>query len=236
MTQKEIPPRLLLTLTIPLLPAFIALCTNSAAAQTCGVCHLHGYCDDGYYWNQDTCECEPDSPIIIDAGGSGFHLTDAAGGVLFDLNADGRKEQISWTQASSSNTFLALDRNNNGTIDDGTELFGNFTPQPPSSAKNGFSALAEYDRPENGGNSDGVIDEKDAIFSQLRLWIDSNHNGISEPEELFPLSTLGVTSISVDYRESRRKDECGNIFRYRAKVTIKGTAHWAYDVLLIGNP
>jgi hypothetical protein len=201
-----------------------------------GCCGGQEICSGRMVCDPSTCGCTYGSPIIVDTTGHGFHLTSAENGVTFDILGSGRPIKIAWTEAGSGNAFLALDRNHDGKIDNGTELFGNHTAQPPSSGPNGYLALEEFDKPENGGNGDGLIDQRDAVFSHLLLWIDTNHDGVSQPEELHTLPELGVFSISLHYRELPYTDAYGNWFHYCAALNpnpIDGESRdgrWTYDV------
>lgn len=173
-------------------------------------------------------ECPDDpccggSPILIDMAGDGIELTGANLPVFFDLDARGEPELIGWTDPEGNDAFLALDRDRNGRIDDGRELFGNYTPMPDGTrAPNGYVALAVFDRPQFGGNGDGRITSADAVYSRLLLWKDLNHNGISEPAELCNLDDAGIVGIDLSYTESRRKDRWGNELRFWSRVWIHG--------------
>ena len=209
---------------------FMTLNGCGLSTQPRSVSILQGLCE-----SNPNDPCCPGSPIVLDLDGNGFDLTGRDGGVQFDLRADGRPNMIAWTAPGSDDAWLVLDRNGNGVIDDGSEMFGNFSEQPTSPAPNGFIALAMFDAPDAGGNDDGRIDVNDSVFARLRLWQDRNHDGISQSSELVGLPEAGVKALNLDYNVVNTSDENGNSFRYAAKVEGDNGAHVGsvmYDVFL----
>jgi len=181
-------------------------------------------------WSLEDCH---QSPILINlAEDAAYDLTDLAGGVSFDIDGGGQdREQVSWTAPGTEQAFLWLDRNGNNAVDGGQELFGDlFTP-------NGFEELRLYDLPSNGGNNDGVLDAQDAIWPSLKLWIDYNHDGVSQPWEIFSLAEKGIKALDLHYKLSGRRDSHSNLFRYWAIVTFERDGRLIhrryYDVFLV---
>lgn len=197
----------------------------------CG--HYLDYCGNPY--DLPCCESENQScqdglclnnysPILINLESSAnYDLTSAAAGATFDMDGDGRAEQVGWTSTDDAVGFLALDRNHNGVIDNGRELFGNATLKPDGKShySNGFDALDELDA---GAARNGQIDSSDFEYKNLRLWFDRNHNGLSEASELVPLPDAHISRILTSYQEQSRRDRFGNSYRYRgtAFVVVKG--------------
>lgn len=179
-------------------------------------------------------DCPDCSPIIINFAGGEFQLTGSNSPVYFDLAGTGQPLHVGWSAAGADEAFLCLDRNGDGRITKGTELFGSVTPLKNGlPAGNGFIALAEFD-----DNHDGVIDSADAIWPQLLLWRDLNHDGISQPNELSRLADSNVTAIGLDFHWSGRTDQWGNVFRYQSTVWMglngnRDTPRSLYDIFFV---
>lgn len=134
-----------------------------------------------------------------------------------------------------------MDRNHNGVIDDGTELFGYATPLLSGApAQIGYVALAELDKAENGGNDDGRIDASDRMFSSLCAWVDRNRDGVSQPNEIYSLDSVGVVALGYDFKTIHVTDIFGNLFRYTSRVYMRAPSgavrSWpTYDVVFAEN-
>ncbi len=143
-------------------------------------------------------------PIVLDISGLGITTKSVADGVYYDMDNNGFLEKTGWVDAKSG--ILALDKNNDGKIETGNELFGDRTILADGkTASSGFEALATLD-----SNHDGVIDAKDKLFSQLRIWIDRDGDGISDKGELITLAQAGIKSLNLKHKELNQLDANGN--------------------------
>ncbi len=160
-------------------------------------------------------------PLVLDLDGDGVEVSTAAEGVEFDLDGDGVKEQAAF--ATGDDAFLVLDRNGNGMIDDGRELFGD-----QNGAANGLAELAKFD-----DNHDGRIDAQDSIYNDLQLYSDRNADGISQNSELISLAEAGIESIDLHQQDFDHELESGNrIAQISSFTRTDGTRGMAADVLL----
>ncbi len=143
-------------------------------------------------------------PIVLDISGQGITTKSVTAGVYYDLDNNGFAEKTGWIDAKSG--ILVLDRDGNGKIEAGKELFGDRTIlDDGKTASNGFAALAALD-----SNRDGVIDAKDVKFSELRIWVDKDGNGVSMPDELLTLEEAGIRSLNLSNTFIGKVDENGN--------------------------
>jgi Ca2+-binding RTX toxin-like protein len=149
-------------------------------------------------------------PLIIDLAGNGIALDSfAASNALFDLNSDGTPENTGWTRVNSDDSFLVIDKNNNGNIDDITEMFGSATTP-------GFVELKKYD-----SNGDNLINSTDSQFSLLKLWNDANANGVVDAGELTNLAQNNITEISLN-SYARYVEIEGNLQTAISSATVNG--------------
>ena len=184
------------------------------------------------------------SPVVIPLHGGNFEDAftnfDAGDTVMFKQRNTSTPLALSWIAAGAPYGFLALDRNGNGTIDSLGELFGNFTnqaadeypidPETGGYEPTGFRALAVYDRPDEGGNGDGVITKDDAIWSSLRVWEDTCHCGNSAGGVMHTLEELGITELGTRAERVGRKDKFGNALRFKSYIKQNGSHQTVYDV------
>lgn len=163
-------------------------------------------------------QTEKKDPLVFDLNFDGVRLTKLGeSGVSFNFDGGSTSEGTGWI--SPKDGLLVLDKNSNGTIDDGGELFG-------SDQEDGFTALRAYDT-----NSDGLITSADAIYSNARMWIDSNSDGISQSSELYTLASLQIAKIDLNAQQSSGSRE-GNSILYTGSYELQNGAR--HEVAAVG--
>ena len=180
----------------------------------------HQACTERQVREQWTCA----DPIILPVGADkrairreDYQLTDFLHGVRFDLNGDGIEEQVSWTAQGSHLAFLAMDRDGNGKIDNGKELFSNFTDIGWPS---GFEALRFHTARMTESQREMAAGWGNPFYEKLLLWEDDNHDGVSQAEEIYKLSDhyLAIDAIC---EFDPLTDKWGNQFLCRGSAAVK---------------
>jgi len=151
------------------------------------------------------------SPLVLDLGALGIELTDmnSDSAVYWDLDQDGFAEKTGWV--GSQDGLLTLDRNGDGVVTDHSELFGTKTTD-------GFVILRDLDT-----NHDNMINQSDTEFDDLRVWVDANNDALSQADELYSLSDLGIKSINLDFTQTNYEIS-GNIIRSESTFTLANGA------------
>jgi Ca2+-binding RTX toxin-like protein len=145
-------------------------------------------------------------PLCLDLDGDGIETTAANGyaGALFDHDGDGIRTSTGWLK--SDDGLLVSDLNQDGMINDGSELFGDQgLSQNGSRLADGYSALREFD-----SNHDGIINKNDTHFEKIKVWRDLNQDGISQPDELFTLTELQIAQLNLEHQQVNTNLDGGN--------------------------
>jgi hypothetical protein len=173
------------------------------------------------------------SPLVLDLGDDGIALSSATNGVVFDLVGSGRA-RTAWVEGGDD-ALLAIDLDGNGRIDDGGELFGEGSRVTGFGGGDGFAALATLDRPENGGNGNGLVEPDDVMFDRLLLWRDANRDGVSQPSELATVRSAGVRALGTTVESDRPAfDAHGNDLSARGSFSREdGRAGVMVDVFFL---
>jgi hypothetical protein len=172
------------------------------------------------------------SPLVLDLDGNGVSTRGIAeGAIQFDHDGNGFAERTGWVGAGDA--LLVRDRDGDGRITTGDELFGNHTRKGDGHlAGHGFDALGSLD-----GNGDGRIDRRDAVWSTLRLWLDADADAETDPGELFSLDQHGIESLSLAYVEASGSDPQGNRHRQLGSYrTSSGRELPCHDVWFAMDP
>ncbi|MCX7095093.1 MAG: hypothetical protein NTY50_16795, partial [Methylobacter sp.] len=169
------------------------------------------------------------TPIILDLNGDGINTLNISSGVQFDLNATGQKISTGWV--GQGDGLLVMDRNHDGVINDGGELFGSATDLGDGQkAVNGYEALRPLDT-----NGDGVISNADEGFADLKVWDDGNADGVSQAAELKTLASLGIASLDLTASPSSEINNGNWVGLTSGYVKVDGTSHDMADVWFITN-
>ena len=142
--------------------------------------------------------------LVADLGGDGLLLTDRFFPVEIDLDGDLATETVSWTAQGHEDGFLWIDLNADGSVA-GHELVGS-EMRWDSTARTPFEILASFDGDARGGNEDGRLSPGDGGWDDLRIWIDSDHDGKSSPCEISRLRKWGIVEIEIEPRQMWRLD------------------------------
>lgn len=232
-------------ITVPHLPASLILPWFAASQFSSDLLYSQGGGDPftGLPWaglsseindlyNRARSWTAPRDPLVLDLDGDGIEATaiNPSNPILFDHDADGSRTATGWIKPDDG--FLVLDRNGNGAIDTGRELFGDNTVLiNGDTASNGYQALSDVD-----SKADGRINNADAVFAQLRIWQDSNQHGFSQAAELKTLAQAGISSISTVGQATYISLGNGNTQPFSSTFTrTNGTAGTSCTAELSGN-